>query len=54
VVGEIIQSYVSQYCLQGKKIDPLLVDPLIYSTSSETYHKLGEVVGQAFKVGKEL
>jgi hypothetical protein len=40
--------------MKGKKVDPMLVDPLIYSTSSETYHKLGEVVGQAFQTGKEL
>jgi flavin reductase (DIM6/NTAB) family NADH-FMN oxidoreductase RutF len=53
IIGEIIQSYVRKDCLQGKKVDPLLVDPLIYSTSSETYHKLGEVVGHAFKTGKE-
>ena len=49
VVGEITQSYVCQDCMKGKK-----VDPLIYSTSSETYHKLGDVVGQAFQTGKEL
>jgi flavin reductase (DIM6/NTAB) family NADH-FMN oxidoreductase RutF len=54
VVGEITQTYVSEDCMKGKKVDPMLVDPLIYSTSSETYHKLGEVVGQAFQTGKEL
>ncbi len=54
VIGEITQSYISQECIQGNKIDALLVDPLIYSTSCETYHKLGEVVGHAFKVGREL
>ena len=54
IIGEIIQSYIWQDCMQGKKIDALLVDPLIYSTSSETYHKLGEIVGQAFQMGKEL
>ncbi len=54
IIGEIIQSYVREDCLQGKKVDPLLVDPLIYSTSSETYHKLGQVVGHAFQIGKEL
>jgi len=54
VIGEITQSHVRQDCLTGKKVDPLLVDPLIYATSSETYHKLGQVVGTAFQVGKEL
>lgn len=54
IIGEITQSYVREDCMQGKKVDPLLVDPLIYSTSSETYHKLGQVVGSAFQVGKEL
>jgi flavin reductase (DIM6/NTAB) family NADH-FMN oxidoreductase RutF len=54
VVGEITQTYVCLDCMKGKKVDPMLVDPLIYSTSSETYHKLGDVVGQAFQTGKEL
>lgn len=54
IIGEITQSYICEECMQGKKVDALKVDPLIYSTSSETYHKLGEVVGQAFTMGREL
>ncbi|HOM30220.1 MAG TPA: flavin reductase family protein [Deltaproteobacteria bacterium] len=54
VVGQITQSHVREDCIEGKKIDPLKVDPLIYATSSETYHRLGEVVGNAFSVGKEF
>jgi flavin reductase (DIM6/NTAB) family NADH-FMN oxidoreductase RutF len=54
IIGEIIQTYVREDCMRGKNVDPLLVDPLIYSTSSETYHKLGQVIAQAFQVGKEL
>jgi len=54
IIGQITQTYVREDCLQGKTVDPLLVDPLIYATSSETYHRLGQVVGQAFQVGKEL
>jgi flavin reductase (DIM6/NTAB) family NADH-FMN oxidoreductase RutF len=54
IIGEITQTYVREDCMRGKNVDPLLVDPLIYSTSSETYHKLGQVIAQAFQVGKEL
>lgn len=54
IVGEITQSYVREDCLDGRRVDPMKVDPLIYCTSSETYHRLGEVVGQAFMIGKEL
>jgi flavin reductase (DIM6/NTAB) family NADH-FMN oxidoreductase RutF len=54
VVAQITQSHVREDCLSGRKVDPLKVDPLIYATSSETYHRLGEVVGEAFASGKDL
>jgi hypothetical protein len=30
------------------------VDPLIFTVPDRMYRRLGEVVGKAFKVGKEL
>ncbi|HPS93423.1 MAG TPA: flavin reductase family protein [Deltaproteobacteria bacterium] len=53
VIGEITQTHVKQDCMKGKKIDPRCVDPLIYATSSETYHRLGEIVAKAYEVGRE-
>jgi len=35
------------------KPDPGKIDPLIYSPSTMKYHRLGEVVAPAFKIGRE-
>jgi hypothetical protein len=29
------------------------IDPLVYSTGSQQYHRLGEAVGKAFSIGKK-
>lgn len=53
VVGEIIETYITQECLTDGKPDPVKIDPLIYITSTMKYHRLGEVVALAFEIGKE-
>ena len=52
VVGEIIETYITEECLTDGKADPVKIDPLIYIPSTMKYHRLGEVVAQAFKIGK--
>ena len=52
-VGEIMQSYVNEDCLTDGKPDALKIDPLIYSTGNQQYHRLGEAVGRAFSIGKK-
>ena len=55
VVGEIKEVHVSGDALgEDGKLDPAKVDPLIFTVPDRTYRRLGEVVGKAFKVGKEL
>jgi len=52
-VGEIVETYVDQDCLIDGKVDPAKIDPLIYTTDVQQYHRLGEMVGQAWEAGKK-
>jgi flavin reductase (DIM6/NTAB) family NADH-FMN oxidoreductase RutF len=52
VVGEIIETYLSEDCLTNGKADPAKIDPLIYVPGTVKYHRLGEDIASAFKVGK--
>ena len=52
-IGEIIETYVNEDCWDGEKADPAKIDPVIYTTGVAQYQRLGEVVGQAWKVGKK-
>ena len=52
-VGEIIETYVNQDCWDGEKADPAKIDPIIYTTGVTQYRRLGEVIGQAWKMGKK-
>ena len=52
-IGEIAETYVNEDCLTDEKADPTKIDPLIYTTGVMQYQRLGEVVGQAWKVGKK-
>ena len=53
IVGEVIQTHVNTNCLTDGQPDASLVDPLIYSPGTGNYHRLGEVVGKAFSIGKK-
>jgi len=52
VLGEIIETYLSEDCLTNGKVDPAKIDPLIYIPGTVKYHRLGEDIASAFKVGK--
>ena len=52
-VGEIMESYINADCISDGKPDAAKIDPLIYNTGSEQYHRLGEAVGKAFSIGKK-
>ncbi|MBW2095071.1 MAG: flavin reductase family protein [Deltaproteobacteria bacterium] len=54
VVGEIVETYVSEDCLSHGKPDPVKIDPLIYTTVTQEYRRLGGVVAKAFHAGKTL
>lgn len=53
VIGEIIETYINDNCLTDGDADAEKIDPLVYSTGTAQYHRLGEVIGRAFHIGKE-
>ena len=53
IVGEVIQTPVDESCLTDDKPDATKVDPLVFSIGTGHYHRLGEVVGMAFSIGKK-
>jgi len=54
VVGEIVETYVNENCLRDGKPEPVKIDPLIYTTLTSEYWRLGGVIAKAFHVGKTL
>jgi flavin reductase (DIM6/NTAB) family NADH-FMN oxidoreductase RutF len=52
-IGEIIETHIDADCLTNGEPDPVKIDPLIYTTAVRQYRRLGEIVGQAWKVGKK-
>lgn len=53
VVGEIIETHINDNCLTDKNADARKIDPLVYSTGTLQYQRLGKVIGKAFHIGKE-
>ncbi|MFH2010593.1 MAG: flavin reductase family protein [bacterium] len=54
-VGEVLDVHVdTEHVREDGSIDVAGVDPLVYATSSRSYHALGAAVGRAFHIGKEL
>jgi len=55
IVGRIEETYVSENCLTDGEPDVDKIKPLIYVTQpARLYQALGEVVGPAYKIGREL
>lgn len=55
VVGKIVQTHVSEDCLTEGAPDIMKIKPLIYSRGpSARYNAVGEVLGNAFSIGKEI
>ncbi len=55
ITGPIKEIYVSNDCLTDGKLDASKIDPIVYMTyPGGTYNKLGDVIGKAFSIGKEI
>ena len=52
-IGEIIETHISDSCLNGQNIDTRSIDPLIFVAPTRQYHRLGESVAPAFDIGKK-
>jgi flavin reductase (DIM6/NTAB) family NADH-FMN oxidoreductase RutF len=53
VLGEIMETHVSESCLTNGKADTKKIDPLIFSYPDGQYWRMGEAIGRAFQLGKE-
>ncbi|MBN2032687.1 MAG: flavin reductase family protein [Deltaproteobacteria bacterium] len=53
IVGEILETHITESCLTDGKADPEKINPLVFSPAVQKYHRLGPVIAQAYLVGKE-
>ncbi|MBN1685241.1 MAG: flavin reductase family protein [Spirochaetales bacterium] len=54
-IGEILDVKADEEILDGKgKIDAAKLKPLIFSPGARVYHGIGENLGPAFQIGKDL
>lgn len=54
VVGRIEETHVSEACLTDGKPDVSKIRPFAFNMTTLQYQALGEVVGKAFSMGREL
>lgn len=54
VTGEIVNVSAEENVLTDGKIDPAKLQPITFDPVNNTYTKLGEIVGNAFKDGLKL
>jgi flavin reductase (DIM6/NTAB) family NADH-FMN oxidoreductase RutF len=55
VVGKIVQTHVTEDCLTDNQPDIMKIKPFVYSRGpTARYNAVGDVLGQAFNVGKSL
>ena len=52
VIGKIVETHVSEDCLTDGKPDIKKIKPFIFASGK--YHAIGEVIADAFSIGKEL
>ncbi|MDO8473425.1 MAG: flavin reductase family protein [Dehalococcoidia bacterium] len=54
VVAQILETHVSNDCLTDGKPDVTKINPIAFCSSTRDYRTLGQSVGKAFSIGKEL
>ncbi len=52
IVGEIIETHISEDCLKDGKPDAQKINPLVFLSAPRDYAKVGDVIAKAFEVGK--
>jgi len=54
-VGGVAETHVSEDCLTDGRVDVKKIRPIVYvGEPAREYHGVGELLGQAFRVGQEL
>ncbi len=52
-IGEIMETHANKDCLTNGNPDIKKIDPIIYATGTRQYHKVGEEIGRAYKIGSK-
>ena len=53
IIGKIVQVYCEETCFSNNKPDYKKIDPLLFFMPEGPYLRIGNVIAQAFDVGKE-
>ena len=53
-VGEIVEVYVDEDCVENGVPNIRKLDPIIYSTGDSNYWRVGALLAPAFSIGKEF
>ncbi|MFX1258077.1 MAG: flavin reductase family protein [Promethearchaeota archaeon] len=51
-VGEIVQTHINEECLTNGVPDIMKINPIIYAPKLQSYLKVGDIIGKAWKIGK--
>lgn len=51
-IGEVVETHIKEECLTNGVPDIKKVDPIIYATKIQSYVKVGDIIGKAWKIGK--
>ncbi|MBY9007749.1 MAG: flavin reductase family protein [Candidatus Lokiarchaeota archaeon] len=53
-IGEIKKAYIKEECLSNGVPDIEKIKPILYSTGTKNYLNIGNIIGKAWKIGKNL
>lgn len=53
-IGEIMEVHTDTDCMTNGKPDIKKIDPIIYATGTRQYHKVGDEIGRAYKIGSTV
>ena len=55
LIGEVKETHVLEDCVTAGQPDPYRLNPIVYiAGNTKAYHSLGELLAQAYSVGREL
>ncbi len=52
-IGEIKKAYIKEECLSDGIPDIEKINPILYSTGTKNYLRIGNIIGKAWKIGKK-
>lgn len=53
-IGEIVESYIDDNCLNDGKANIKEIDPFLYLFDKNEYVKVGDFIGKAYSIGKNF